>query len=143
MRNKPTPSAPFFIASRASAAPPMLATISTRCPSWVIAGSAAFACAAMRDFSPAAFFDFASAISASLGLSVSSPSSPFKIICMPLSKPSTSTPALTTAGRLNARAMIAVWEVGPPLAVQKPSTLSRSSEAVSEGERSSATTITG
>ena len=52
-------------------------------------------------------------------------------------------PAPTIAGMPSARAMIAVWEVGPPAAVPKPSTRAGSMAAVSDGVRSSAISTTG
>ena len=60
-----------------------------------------------------------------------------------LAKASTPSPTLTTAGKLRARAIMAEWAVGPPTAVQKPSTRSLGNEAVSDGERSCATKMMG
>ena len=51
--------------------------------------------------------------------------------------------APTTQGRPSWRAMIAVWLVGPPRSVTRPSTRPGSSTAVSEGARSSATSTDG
>jgi hypothetical protein len=47
------------------------------------------------------------------------------------------------AGMSSERAMIAVCEVGPPPAVQMPRIIAGSRRAVSDGDKSSATRITG
>ncbi len=51
--------------------------------------------------------------------------------------------AATTAGTPSVRARIAVWLVGPPSVVTKPSTFSGSTVAVSAGARSRATRMNG
>ena len=58
---------------------------------------------------------------------------------MPGASSSTARPHPTTAGISSERARIAVWEFGPPSAVQMPLTRSGFSAAVSDGLRSSAT----
>ncbi len=142
------PSAPFCAPSSAPCALPTLATTSTRWPSRVMAASAAPAAAASCCSCHAFCRALAAANACSSGSTVTVPCRPSTMTVVPLAMSSTLGPAPTTAGRRKARAMMAAWPVGPPTAVQKPSTTppgpdTSPSAAVSDGERSEAMITAG
>ncbi|MNI74950.1 hypothetical protein D3C73_1310680 [compost metagenome] len=83
-----------------------------------------------------------SATSASLGLISTSPLKPSTITRSPAFTRDSTFLVPTTAGISKERAIIAEWEVRPPIFVVKPLTKLRFSCAVSEGVRSCAMTIT-
>ena len=82
-------------------------------------------------------------ISACVGFRYKAPLKPSKIHGVRGSISKIASPAATIAGIPIARAMIAVCEVGPPLAVIKPKIISGSRFAVSDGVKSSATSTDG
>jgi len=139
---KPIPSAPWFTACFASSGISIFAKRETLCPSTVTAGlsfvvsrraflSNAICCLCW--YLSICFFD---------GLIIITPSEPSTISRSPSWIVSVTWFAPVTAGTSNARAIIAVWEVGPPISVIIPVTRSLCMTAVSEGERSRATIIT-
>ena len=139
MRNRPTPSAPFFFAVGASDGLPMLARTRTRSPSDSVASpSGADASISARRFAR----EVSSATAASSGSTRTVPVTPSRASGVP-SSISRASLQRTTAGMPIWEARIAVWLVGPPAAVMRPRTRSGLSVAVSAGARSSATRITG
>ncbi len=116
----------------------MLASSGTVCPSEVAPGPLDADSAALR---AAASASSAARFSA-LGSTKTSPELP----SIAISVPSPSSPApgsATIAGTPSARARMALWLVGPPSSVTKPSTSVGSSSAVSAGARSRAIRMYG
>ena len=138
VRNSPTPSAGVWRAARAAAPSPTLARIDTGWPSEVAPGPCQFAVAAAAA-SAAATAARACAGSGSTATVPRVPSSSTGVPAVTASRPCTA----TTQGMPSWRAMIAVWLVGPPRAVARPTTRCGSSPAVSAGARSSAQRIDG
>ena len=87
-------------------------------------------------------FSFNSAVVASSGFTYTTPSNPSRIRTSPFLTSSVIVLVPTTAGISNDLAMIAEWEVRPPIFVAKPLTYCLLSCAVSDGVKSSAITIT-
>ena len=138
MRNRPTPSAPAAAPACALFGSPTLASSRIRRPSDVAPSPLHTRLAPRR----AAMRFSASCTAASLGAMSTVPAPPSSTTVVPsatLSAPE----AATTAGTPSVRARIAVWLVGPPSVVTKPSTFSGSTVAVSAGARSRATRMNG
>ena len=93
-------------------------------------------CSALN-FSNLALYSF---IVASSGLIIATPSIPSTITVSPFLTEVVISPNPTTAGISKVLAIIAEWEVLPPILVKKPITLLLSNWAVSEGVKSWATT---
>ena len=139
VRNRPTPSAPFFFAVGASEGLPMLASTRMRSPSDSVASpSGADANTSARRLARSV----SSETDASSGSTRTVPVTPSRASGVPSSM-SRASLHLTTAGIPIWEARIAVWLVGPPAAVMRPRTSSGLRVAVSAGARSSATRITG
>ena len=119
----------------------MLATTSTRCPSVVAAGSWAEARSAARSVSRRPCRATTDARSSSDGSIWRMPRLPSIIAGVPSCSSSARGSMPATAGRSSARARIAACDVLPPPVVQSPRTRRRSSDAVSDGVRSSAMTM--
>jgi hypothetical protein len=85
----------------------------------------------------------ASATSASVGWTVTSPRRPSTMMMSPVRIVASASAAPTTAGISSARAMIDVWLVRVPISVTNATAGSFTMPAVSAGDRSCATTIIG
>ncbi len=134
--NNPTPSPPLAKTWSISSGLPMLPQTSTLLPDLVtVLTSISFfnsSCSA-ANFS---FLALYSATTSSDGLIIANPSIPSTIIESPFLTDLVISPKPTTAGISNVLAMIAEWEVLPPISVKKPQTLVLSNWAVSDGVKS-------
>ena len=138
--NRPTPSPPLAITPSTSSGLPMLPQTSTLFPDLVVVLTSInffnSSCSALN-FS---FLASYSAITSSDGFIITSPVIPSTIILSPVLTTEVISPNPKTAGISNVLAIIAAWEVLPPMFVMKPTTLLLSNWAVSDGVKSWATT---
>ncbi len=138
MRNSPTPSTGASAAERALSPSATLARIRMGLPSAVPPGPDHEARAARASTSAAT----RRSASASSGSTSTVPAVPSTMRRLPDGM--SMAPAVpTTHGMPSWRAMIAVWLVGPPRSVTRPTTSDGCRPAVSEGARSSATRMAG
>ena len=125
-----------------SAGVPMFAAKITSWPSWVTDFSVTNLAHSAFWASNLACFSFNLAVVASSGFTYTTPSSPSRIKTSPFLTSSVIVLVPTTAGISNDLAMIAEWDVRPPIFVAKPLTNCLLSWAVSDGVKSSAMMIT-
>ena len=142
VRYNPTASPPLFLTPSKSAGVPMFAAKITSCPSFVTDFSVTSLAHSAFWASNLACFSLYSTVVASSGFTRTTPSSPSRIKMSPFFTSSVIELVPTTAGISNERAIIAEWEVRPPIFVAKPLTYFLLSWAVSDGVKSSAITIT-
>ena len=139
--NNPTPSPPFAITPLTSSGLPMFPQTSILLPDLVVVLTSInffnSSCSAWN-FS---FLATYSASTSSEGFIITSPVIPSTITLSPLLTEVVMSPNPSTAGISNVLAMIAAWEVLPPILVINPTTLLLSNPAVSDGVKSWATTI--
>ena len=143
VRSRPTPSAPDSMTLCASEVWPMLATTSTRWPSFNIAGSKRWSQSRSRCTATSRIATSAEAMSASLGCRITRPSEASRMIVSPMFRRSRSAPMATSMGMPSERETMAAWAFGLPFRKQMPLILSALSCAAWEGSRSSAMRMTG
>ena len=139
VRNRPIPSPSYSSTLSTSSGLPILATISTRTPSFVTEALPINCSSSFFSSWNRTFLASYPALTSASGFTYTSPVLPSRTTSSPSLTPSIKLFTATTAGISRALARIALWLVLPPSSVTMPVTLAGLIPAVMDGVRSFAT----